>query len=253
MLPLPLDPYAVLGLKREATQEEIHSAYRVFVKHCHPDKNPDPLAASVFRNGDEAYQVLKDPERRLAYDRFVMASQVADRSSNDIRQTVSVGLQLAFEGGVFAIAYSRRVLGSWVATTKTIQIPRRASFRSVVLVEGGGHIDQDRTGDLLVQITYSATDGQVEMSCVGNIHCELTVPWSAALRRQTIRFSPFSGGKETFDLKLDRQPNGHHYRIPGEGMHPGANIFVKVFYQLPVKMDDDQAAMLANIMEGCDG
>lgn len=66
------DYYAVLGVGRNATEQEIKSAYRKLALQFHPDRNPDsPVqSAEKFKEITEAYSVLADQEKRAAYDRF---------------------------------------------------------------------------------------------------------------------------------------------------------------------------------------
>lgn len=65
------DHYEVLGIGREATQDEIKAAFRRLAQQHHPDKNPDdPGAGNRFKEMNAAYQVLSDPQRRTMYDRF---------------------------------------------------------------------------------------------------------------------------------------------------------------------------------------
>jgi len=64
------DPYAVLGVPREASTAEIIRAFRVLARGYHPDLHPgDPQAASRFRRLAAAYRMLTDPVRRAAWDR----------------------------------------------------------------------------------------------------------------------------------------------------------------------------------------
>ncbi|MDD7971175.1 molecular chaperone DnaJ [Roseinatronobacter alkalisoli] len=65
------DFYEVLGVNRSASAEEIKKAYRKKAKELHPDRNSDnPNAEAQFKEANEAYDALKDPDRKAAYDRF---------------------------------------------------------------------------------------------------------------------------------------------------------------------------------------
>ena len=65
------DFYDVLGINNEADEKSIKSAYRKLAMANHPDRNPDDdVAAERFREASEAYEVLKDPQKRAAYDRL---------------------------------------------------------------------------------------------------------------------------------------------------------------------------------------
>ena len=68
------DPYAVLGVKRDADAGEIKSAWRNLAKKIHPDQNRnDPLAAKRFAEAGEAYETLRDPQKRSRYDMLSQA------------------------------------------------------------------------------------------------------------------------------------------------------------------------------------
>ena len=65
------DFYDVLGVGRDADEKEIKGAYRKLAMKYHPDRNPDdPVAEEKFREATEAYDVLKDDQKRAAYDRM---------------------------------------------------------------------------------------------------------------------------------------------------------------------------------------
>ena len=65
------DYYDILGIKRDASAETIKKAFRKLAKKYHPDSNAgNPQAEQMFKDVNEAYSILSDPEKRKLYDRF---------------------------------------------------------------------------------------------------------------------------------------------------------------------------------------
>lgn len=72
------DYYEILGVSRDADEEEIKRAYRRVAKECHPDMTDGNAEATErFRKATEAYEVLRDRERRAAYDRELASREAA--------------------------------------------------------------------------------------------------------------------------------------------------------------------------------
>jgi molecular chaperone DnaJ len=68
---LPRDPYEVLGLTREASEQDVKKSFRRLARELHPDVNAhDPQAEEKFKEAAEAYEILSDPQRRATYDRY---------------------------------------------------------------------------------------------------------------------------------------------------------------------------------------
>src|SRR6202451_4733969 len=67
----PRDPYEVLRVQRDASEQEIKKAFRQMARELHPDVNShDPDAETKFKEAAEAYEVLSDADRRATYDRY---------------------------------------------------------------------------------------------------------------------------------------------------------------------------------------
>src|ERR1700756_730384 len=82
-----VDPYAELGVSRDASSEEIRRAYRQVARRHHPDVNRDPGGPERFAAAARAYEILNDPAARARYDnRF--PGPVADRRPPKARPAV---------------------------------------------------------------------------------------------------------------------------------------------------------------------
>jgi molecular chaperone DnaJ len=67
----PRDPYEVLGVARDASEQDVKKSFRRLARELHPDVNAhDPEAEEKFKEAAEAYEILSDPERRATYDRY---------------------------------------------------------------------------------------------------------------------------------------------------------------------------------------
>ncbi|MFA5056165.1 MAG: molecular chaperone DnaJ [Dehalococcoidia bacterium] len=92
------DYYEVLGVSKTCSAEEIKKAFRKLAHQYHPDKNNDNGAAEKFKEINEAYEVLSDPERRETYDRFGHAGDTFGKGfDGDIFSGFSGGFGDIFE------------------------------------------------------------------------------------------------------------------------------------------------------------
>lgn len=89
------DYYDVLGVSKNASQEELKKAYRRLALEWHPDRNKSPEADKRFKGINEAYEVLSDQEKRAAYDQFGHAAFEPG------------GMGAGFGGGPFAGGFTR--------------------------------------------------------------------------------------------------------------------------------------------------
>src|SRR5829696_6817244 len=99
-----IDYYKILGLDKNASEEDIKKAYRKLARKHHPDLNPnDKEAHKKFQQLNEANEVLSDPEKRKKYDQYgkdwqhAEAFEKARQSHDHTQRTYSTGQ--AFGGG----------------------------------------------------------------------------------------------------------------------------------------------------------
>ncbi|MDX1531439.1 MAG: DnaJ domain-containing protein, partial [Rhodothermales bacterium] len=132
----PKDYYRILGLSEHASAEEVKQAYRTLARACHPDRNPDDVAAAEqFKGVQEAYEVLSDPQQRQHYDavRHATASvfghvraQAFERSAfyNLDGQPVAGGHGHCYCGPLFDEAVPR--------PQQDVEVPVRLSFEQAL-------------------------------------------------------------------------------------------------------------------------
>ena len=113
-MPLKKDYYEILGASRDASEEEIKKCYRQLAFKYHPDYNHDDGASEKFKEINEAYEVLCDPDKRATYDRF------GNASAEDMFGSGFQGFGFGGLGSIFDAFFSG-------AQTATAQAPVRGS------------------------------------------------------------------------------------------------------------------------------
>jgi curved DNA-binding protein len=88
------DYYKVMGVARDATEPQIKQAYRKLARKYHPDVSKEPDAEARFKEVGEAYEVLRSPEKRAAYDRL----GTGPRPGEEFRPPPDFGSGFEFSG-----------------------------------------------------------------------------------------------------------------------------------------------------------
>ncbi|MCX6364324.1 MAG: molecular chaperone DnaJ [Actinobacteria bacterium] len=118
------DYYDVLGVRRDAGQDEIKKTFRKLARECHPDVNPgDPDCEAQFKEAAEAYEVLSDADTRAAYDRYGFDG-LKGRHMTDFEHVGFNDLFNIFFGGGMFDSVLRDAGGMWGAASGSAPAPR---------------------------------------------------------------------------------------------------------------------------------
>ncbi|HZG29873.1 MAG TPA: DnaJ C-terminal domain-containing protein [Ensifer sp.] len=167
------DPYSVLGVKPTASLEEIKAAWRAQAKSLHPDRNrSDPNAHVRFAEVGQAYQLLKDPEKRQRFDQERRLAEEARRresASSASRATEGQSRSEASESDIFS-SFWRKVAGQQPAPDKAPDLAVEAQISIEDIFEKKKPLVQLPDGKTLrVAMPEGVTDGrQVRIAAQGH-------------------------------------------------------------------------------------
>ena len=269
------DYYAILGVPRNATQEEIKRAYKRLARQYHPDVNKSPEAEEKFKEINEAYAVLSDPEKRRIYDTYGTTEAPPppppggyDFSGFDV-EDFSEFFQELFGPGLFG-GFGRRIrrgrdLGAEVPLTleeafhggeRVVEVAgRRVSVRippgvregSVIRVPGMGG-QGNPPGDLLLVVRLLPhpvfrLEGQ-------DLYATLDVPAPIAVVGGKVRAMTLEGPVEV--TIPPRTQAGRKLRLRGKGF-PGpagrGDLYLEVRITIPERLTPEEEALWKKLAE----
>jgi curved DNA-binding protein len=227
------DYYGVMGVGRDATQDEIKRAYRKLARKYHPDVSKEPDAEARFKELGEAYEVLKDPEKRAAYDGLGAKWQ----EGQDFRPPPDWNEGFEFHGGEFTGAtpedfsdffdslFGRGTTGGGFARSSRHSFRARGedTYAKILIDLEDAYTGKSRA--VALEHTEIGPDGR---PLVKQRTLNVRIP-KGVRQGQHIRLagqgSPGIGGGEPGDLYLEVEFSPHrYYRVEGKD----------VFIDLPV-------------------
>jgi curved DNA-binding protein len=165
------DYYAVLGVAKNASQEEIQRAYRKLARKYHPDINKTSGAEDTFKDIGEAYEVLKDPDKRAKYDRYGAAWKAAEQGGGapppgyeDVWVDLGGAEDFTFSGGSGFSSFFEQLFGA-AAGRHTAQGRRGA--RGFTPGASWTMPGSDREARLALTLEEAAHGGEREISLSG--------------------------------------------------------------------------------------
>lgn len=225
--------YDLLGINRNANQEDIKYAYRRAASKYHPDKNSDPSAVEMFKKIASAYDTLSDQSKRREYDANLGRKITIDIKQPDIKKrektavhTLVITLEQAYSGETIETSFGRIPIPAGCRhNTKIMTI----NSIVIVLIEEHKYFKRDND-DLFVVINPSVFD------CMfGN----------------SVSLSHVSGNKLLFDIPENTQPLDK-IRLKGKGMYNSAykvygDLFITVIPYIPNSLTDEQKANILSL------
>lgn len=201
------DPYQILGVKRDATQSEIQSAFRKLAKKLHPDLNPgDKSAEERFKQASAAYELLGDEEKRGRFDRGEIDMTGAEKAPrNFYRQYASAGGSddpYASGAGFADFGEAEDLFSRFFS-----QRSSREAFRSRGV---------DRHFSMEVDFLLAVNGGKSQVRMPDGTSLEVTVP-AGTRDGQTLRLrgkgEPGMGGGPAGDALIAVQVRPHPYFV----------------------------------------
>jgi curved DNA-binding protein len=253
------DYYKILGVERSATADQVKTAYRRLARKFHPDVSKETNAEARFKEVQEAYEVLKDPEKRAAYDQ--LGSEW--KSGQQFRPPPDWGSGFEFSGGAGRAGRARdhharvdiTLEEAYHGTTRTLELRRPE-------LTAEGHVELS-THTVRVNIPAGVTEGQLVRLAgqgepaagnrpAGDLYLEVHVspnalyqvdgrnvtltfpvaPWEAALGSQVT--VPTLGGAVQMTIPAGAQ-SGQKLRLRGRGLpgQPPGDQYVQLKVVLP--------------------
>ena len=269
------DYYSTLGAPREATADDLKKAYRKLAMQYHPDRNPgDAAAEAKFKDVSEAYEILKDDQKRAAYDRYghaafengggpqaggfdfggaglgdifdQMFGQFAGgrnrgpRGGNDIRAQVEIDLAQAFAGTKTQLRVPTRVACEACTGTGSAS-KERAAAETCATCGGAGKVRMQQ-GFFLVERTCVTCAGRGQT--IKN-PCRICSGNGTIQRERTLSVAIPAGVEDGTRIRLSGEgeaglrgaPSGDLYVDVGVRAHP---IFQRdganIFVRVPLRM-----------------
>jgi len=161
------DYYQILGVPRNASEEEVKKAYRKLAMQYHPDRNPgrEKWANEKFKEINEAYGVLGEPQKRRQYDQFGTVGNVGDIFGSPFTRTTFEDSLKDFNGAGLGFGFLDNIFGDFLRG-------RGSSFSFKNFAGPGGVRFEAWPGE---KINLDEIFAQTQRAQRQNIHYELTI------------------------------------------------------------------------------
>ena len=274
--------YQTLGIKRDASDKEVKQAFRRLARKYHPDVNPgDKAAEAKFKEVNEAYEVLSDPEKRRKYDRFGRNWKYADQFPPGGFQAHAgpTGATFNFSdlggfGSIFGEMFGRRggarttqrstvevkaevsLEEAYNGATRTVRLPGSQGKRLEVQVPPGvdnGSRVHVTAGDTELYLVTRVAPHRRFFRKGADLYLDLSLPLVDAVLGSEQEV-PTIKGKVMLTVPPESQ-NGQMFRLKGQGMpHLGrsdhrGDLFATLKVMLPTNLTEQERELFGSLKE----
>jgi len=259
-----MDYYSILGVDRNADQNQIKQAYRTLVKQHHPDHGGD---AEQFKRVNQAYETLKDPASRQQYDNpqaqfdgnfaghpfedlfsSIFRQQRRQMRNRDIRIRVDIDLKDCLTGKSLIVSY---MLGNGEQSNITIEIPPGIKTGDTIRYQGLGDnsIGQLPRGELHAVINVINPSGWQRDN--NDLVINKTINVLDLMTGCATIVETLEGGKVSLNIPRGTKPETTFsikgYGIPDVNTKARGNLYVKIKADVPNILDPNIIVQLQQI------
>lgn len=281
------DYYEILGVSKSASADDLKKAYRKLAMKYHPDKNPDDkVAEEKFKEVSEAYDILRDSEKRAAYDQFghsgpspfknqgfggnpynsrstegfqdlfheifgdiFSGGRRAKPRGTDLKYNLHISLEEVIQGSKRTISFMRKRGANEESAKLEISVPAGVKEGQRLKIRGEGDASGNTNpGDLYVVINIQKHDlFQID----GNdLYYELPITIKQALLGEKLKVPTPTGWAQ-----IQIPPgtgSGVNLRLKGKGLpslnnKTAGNLYIRLLIDVPKKIDSDTKKMIEKL------
>ena len=270
--------YQTLGIKRDASDKDVKQAFRGLARKYHPDVNPgDKASEAKFKEVNQAYEVLSDPEKRRKYDRFGQNWKYADQFPPGGFHSAGATVDFSDLGGfgsIFGEMFGRRggartarrstvevtaevsLEEAYSGATRTVQLPGSRGKRLEVQVPPGvdtGSRVHVTAGDTELYLVAKVASHRRFTRKGADLYLDLSLPLVDAVLGSE-QEAPTIKGKVMLTVPPESQ-NGQMFRLKGQGMpHLGnperrGDLFATLKIMLPTNLTEQERDLFGRLKE----
>jgi len=273
--------YDILGVPETATQDAIKKAFRTLAQQYHPDKNPDdPGAEAMFKEVNQAYQVLSDPDKRQTYDASLKPQTHEDEAFDFFRRSFRVPseqeIMNAFAhrfqvNGVVNISFVEAIEGSkkeipvvvvergFTENKKVIQTKKTGTIVQSFppgLWNGIVQLEADMNGEkhlLNIQVNLEVPEGTAILPG-GDVIQELSITYPQSILGGVVDTTNLLGKPERLRIPENTRP-GSLISVKGQGLPKSprdlerGNLLFSVAVSIPDTVDEETKVILEQLQK----